>query len=218
MDIGAILKAPTEDKDWLKKCLFIGLFMLIPIVGALNAAGWMKATFDARRRGETELPKPGLEYLGEGFWLVVAMLPAVVGLVVAQVGGAVFAAILPGALATVFSLGFGLVMFVLVVAVAALVPAAQYLYLTEGDRLAFARVRRLLEIAKTNLGVYAMLWVALFVAQLVGNLGFFACGLGLLLTVPASFAMQGAAFAMFDTEKDRVVEISNTSYGPPDVD
>lgn len=215
MDIGAILKAPTEDKDWLKKCGFIGLFMLIPIVGALNAVGWMKAVFDARRRGDSELPKPGLEYVGDGFWYAVSMLPAIGALLVIQIGGTLFAAILPRALAGIFALGFGLISFLVAVAFAALMPAAQYIYLTEGDRLASIRFKRMLEIAKTNVGVYAMLWVSILVAQFVGGLGYFACGVGILLTMPAAFVMQGAAFAMFDTEKDRVVEVSNTGWSPP---
>lgn len=192
----------------------MGVIGIVPIVGQLNLMGWMKACFQARKKGEKELPRPSFEYVMDGVWLIVAMLPIAGALLVVNLGGLLFAAILPGFLKTLFNLGFGLVTFALAVAAAVLSPAAMYLHLSEGERWAGARFMRLVEIAKHNVNVYLMLWVALFVAGIVQSLGFFACGVGMLLTVPFALAVQGFSFADFDVEKDRMVEISSGSAMP----
>lgn len=197
MDIGAIVKAPLEDQDWLKKCLLIGLFALIPIAGLLNAYGWLKAAFDARRRGETTLPEPSLAYIGEGFWFVVALLPIFGALMVFNIGGSIFAAILPNKLAGIFAIGFGLLNLVISLVVGIASPAIQYIYLTEGDRLASIRVARILEVIKSDVGMYVMLWVTIIIGQFVSGLGAFACGVGMLLTMPLGLAIQAAGLSAF---------------------
>ena len=75
MDFGAIIKAPMDDKDWIKKILLMGVFMIIPIVGPFNLLGYVKAVYDNRKAGKTELPDAGLGYIGAGFWIFVARRP-----------------------------------------------------------------------------------------------------------------------------------------------
>src|SRR5688572_4703799 len=92
LDIGVILQAPMQDKDWLKKCALMGLMsvalMLIPIVGAivssLNLLGWMRTFAEARMRGETEIPPVNLGYLGAG-WRIFLMYLPVAGLFIALI-------------------------------------------------------------------------------------------------------------------------------------
>jgi hypothetical protein len=72
---------PVRDPEWPVKLLIIALTLLIPIVGAINALGWMLATLDRLRAGEERLAPAGLGYIGRGFRLFVVQL--VYGLAVA---------------------------------------------------------------------------------------------------------------------------------------
>ena len=47
---------PVRDPDWLTKLLVIALTLLIPIVGAINAVGWMLASLDLLRAGPVPHP------------------------------------------------------------------------------------------------------------------------------------------------------------------
>src|SRR5687767_10518473 len=96
VDLGVILKAPTEDPLWLKKCALFGLLTLlvsITLVGLipamLNALGWMRAYAEARIRGEKQLPDVSFGYMGGGFRVFVALLPVigVMLVVIVVIGG-----------------------------------------------------------------------------------------------------------------------------------
>src|SRR5438128_12675537 len=72
--VGGAFVWPFRDPQWLEKLAIIGLILLIPIVGAINAIGWMLATIDRLRAGEERLPPANFSYLGRGFELFVVFL------------------------------------------------------------------------------------------------------------------------------------------------
>src|SRR5256885_16747502 len=85
LDLGLCITAPTKDPEWLKKCVLMGLMMLIPIAGALNLSGWMRTYAERRMKNEGDrdlLPEANLNYIGAGWRLFLAYLP-LVGLLVA---------------------------------------------------------------------------------------------------------------------------------------
>ena len=56
------------------KLLIIALILLIPIVGAINGLGWMLASIDRLRAGDTRLAPASLGYIVRGFPLFVVNL------------------------------------------------------------------------------------------------------------------------------------------------
>ncbi len=200
MDIGEIIKVPFQDKKWLTKSLLMGVFLLIPIAGALNLLGYIKACYQAFHDGKTELPEANLSYIGAGWWLFVAMLPAVGAIIllviVFQVLGFVAFKIARG-LAGVVGIVSMLAMLAAWLALAVAAPAIIYLHVVKGERWASAKFGEIIALIKADAGVYMMLWLCFLVAGIIGGLGQLACGIGMLVTMPLGYAMQGAALAAF---------------------
>ncbi|OGQ91803.1 MAG: hypothetical protein A2289_10115 [Deltaproteobacteria bacterium RIFOXYA12_FULL_58_15] len=203
MDIGAVIKAPTADKDWIKKILLIGVFMLIPIAGAFNALGYIKACYERRKEGNAILPDANLSYMGAGWWIFVAILP-VIGVIVVlailfQVMGFVMFKIAPRLGGIVAFVGM-LALIAASLAAWAAMPAILYLHFAKGERWAGAKFGQILEIINSNLNNYLMFLLTYFVAGIIGGAGQIACGIGMLFTMPFCCAMQGAAIADFEEE------------------
>src|SRR2546429_5451372 len=72
--IGDAFGWPFRDPDWLNKILIMGLIQLIPIVGGINALGWMLAGIDRLRAGDEKLPPANFDYLLKGVQLFVVYL------------------------------------------------------------------------------------------------------------------------------------------------
>jgi hypothetical protein len=204
MDLGALLKAPTEDPEWVKKLLLMGVFMLIPVAGILNLLGYTKACYQSRSAGETTLPPAELKYIADGFWIFVAVLPAVAPIfvlyIVMGVGAVVFG---DSIMSTLIIAICSLCLMVAGLAIMALQPAILYRHFVHGDRWAALQVREMWELVKVHSSPYIMLWVALFVAGLIGQLGVMACYIGMFFTMPFCYAVQGFALADFANEVKR---------------
>src|SRR5262245_64800802 len=52
----------------------MGLILLIPVVGGINALGWMLAALHRLRAGEERMPPANFDHLGRGFKLFVVLL------------------------------------------------------------------------------------------------------------------------------------------------
>ncbi|HEY4220457.1 MAG TPA: DUF4013 domain-containing protein, partial [Myxococcota bacterium] len=199
MDLGEIIKAPLADKDWWKKCLVMGLMFLIPIAGPLNLLGYSKAVYRQRSSGETALPPAALAYIGDGFWILVAMLPMVGVMIVAEIVVVVLGSVLGhvnhhlgGIVAMIGMLLIGL----LGLAFGVLYPAILYRHIVHGDRWASLNVSGVLAAVKS--GPYLMLWVTVLVGGIIGGLGSVACGVGYFITFPLAYCIYGTALADFD--------------------
>src|SRR5512135_138762 len=89
MDFGDAFGWAFKDPRWFGKFLIIGLIFLIPVVGWINAVGWMLACCDHRRQGYAVLPEAGFQYVGRGVnvFVVVLIYGLVIGVVLALLIG-----------------------------------------------------------------------------------------------------------------------------------
>ncbi len=198
MDLGAIIKGPLNDKDWLSKCLIIGLLMLIPIAGSLNALGWTKTVYENLEAGDQTLPPGNLNYLGKGWNMFLALagpvLAIVAFMIVVGVVGAVthsrIVFLLGQLVYMVFALGFSFV----------LMPVLSYRHLTEdtGFGAAFDVQGIMGTVTRAN---FAMFAVCYFVGSLVGSLGTAACCIGVFLTAPLGMAIHAHAARAWKTSQ-----------------
>lgn len=207
LDIGVVLQGPTEDKDWLKKCALMGLLscalFLVPIagaiVGSLNLLGWMRVYAERRLRGEHEIPEANLGYLGAGWGLFVMYLP-LVGLLFVVIG-AIAGVVVAGALLRIEALvALGPLM-----AAALMMPiglwltvfsgAMLYLFLVDGERWASIRFGAQWRLAMRFGTSYLLFWIAMLLAGVIAQLGVIACFVGIVVTLPYSYLMQGIAVA-----------------------
>lgn len=207
LDIGVVLQGPTQDKDWLKKCALMGLLscalFLLPIVGAivgsLNLLGWMRVYAERRLRGEHDIPNANLGYLGAGWGMFLMYLP-LAGLLllgIALVAGVVVAGALlkVEALVALGPLIASVLMMPVTLWLAVFSGAMLYLFLVDGERWASIRFGAQWRLAMRLGTNYLLFWIALLLAGVIAQLGAIACLVGLVVTLPYSYLMQGIAVA-----------------------
>ena len=197
MDIGAAIKAPMEDSDWLKKSLLIGLMMLIPVAGAFNAVGWMLAVYKNARSGSKELPEANLSYIMDGLWVAVALLPLMIVPFVLMIIVQVALAVVNSSIIAIVG---GILMLVVYIGVGVLAPAALLLHFEKGYRFSGLKFGEMIPIVTGNVGPYIMFLVISFVASIIAGLGSVACGLGMLLTAPLAYAINAHGLAQLAKE------------------
>lgn len=206
LDIGAIITSPTKDPEWLKKCAIIGLMMLIPIAGALNLSGWMKAIADkhlANAPDKDILPEANLNYMGAGWRFFLAYLPVmgIVFLMMMVAGGVVGLAAATGNNRQMESIVLGIVLLfygailLFALGMAVVGPAIMFLHIVDGEPWASIQFRRMFEVIKQGGTQYLLLFVAVLVAGMIGQLGVIACYFGLFVTIPFGQAMVARAIA-----------------------
>jgi hypothetical protein len=78
--VGEAFSWAFKDPEWVSKVLLMGLIGIIPIVGALQLAGWLLAMLDNLRAGRNEIPSAGFRYATRGVWLWLAGLIYGIGL------------------------------------------------------------------------------------------------------------------------------------------
>jgi hypothetical protein len=208
LDIGLAIGAPFKDKDWLKKCLVIGLMMLIPIAGALNLSGWMRAIAEKRMAGGPDadiLPEANLSYMGGGWKLFLAYLPMMGIVFVVLIGGGIAAGVAAATgngrasediMVGVIIATYG-IMILLMIAMSVVGPAITFLHIVEGEPWASVQFKRIWETMKAGGVQYLLLFVALMVAGVVGQLGALACYVGMFVTIPLGQVMAAAAVAEY---------------------
>lgn len=202
MDIGAAIKAPMEDPDWIKKCAITGLICLIPIAGILNLMGWQREYARNRLNGRSELPEAGLSYIGAGWSVFVSMLPLIGVMIAVGIVGGILSAIL-GKIAGPLALIPGLATPLFSLVIGFLAPVFLYRHIVHDDSWAGARVGWAINVAKENLGAVVMLWVISLVAGFIGGLGYIALIVGVFITMPLGQAITAAGIAEFAKATNR---------------
>jgi hypothetical protein len=200
---------PFRDPEWLAKLLIIALILLIPIVGLINGLGWMLASLDRLRAGEERLAPANLTHIGRGIRLFAVQLIYVIGVVVValvifipasalavrQGQGSANAALISAAI--LFNLlGFGAITVLslgLTFAAPAIVLATDRGGVGGGIQIG-AVVRR----SRMNLSHTLIAGLMLIAASFVGSLGIIVCGVGALVTLAYSLAMQAWIIHSFD--------------------
>ena len=207
--VGDAFVWPFRDPEWIEKILIIGLISLIPIVGGINAAGWMMATIRKLRAGEERLAPANFDYLWPGFQLVVVML--VYYLVIFAVAAVFFwpAVLLLSSQANAHGssllvllglalllLAFGLTL-VGSLAAYSILPAVTLGVLDGGigGGLALTTILRRVTHRPVNTVLAGLMLLA---AGFIGGLGIYVFFFGLVITHPYSLAMQAWIIRSFE--------------------
>jgi len=200
---------PTRDPEWLMKLVIIALILLIPIVGAINGLGWMLASIDRLRVGETKLAPANLGYIVRGFPLFVANLVYELAIVLvaaaiyipavlmasneshgsanpAVISGAIILSLLAFSIVTLGSLALNFAM-------PSIVLATDTGGISGGLNLA-AVLRRV----RANLSNTLIAGLMLIAAGFVGSLGIIACAIGILFTTAYALAIQAWVVRSFE--------------------
>jgi hypothetical protein len=201
---------PVRDPKWFTKMLFIALILLIPIVGGINATGWMLASLDNLRNGDERLAEANFSYLGRGVRLFVVQLIYILAF------GALAAAVYVPALLLATSQSHGaanagtialaiflslLSLSVAVLGSLAITFATPAIVLATdaggiaGGLKVGAVVRRSLR-NPTNTLIAGLMLIA---AGFIGSLGTVLCGVGVLFTLTYALAVQVWVFRSFET-------------------
>ncbi|HVS49216.1 MAG TPA: DUF4013 domain-containing protein [Candidatus Dormibacteraeota bacterium] len=200
---------PTRDPEWLMKVLIMALILLIPIVGAINAIGWMLACIDRLRAGETRLAPANFSYLARGLRLFVVNL--VYGLAITLIALAIYIPALlmasnqsnGSANPTLISLA--IVLSLLAFSVATLGSLALnfampsiVLATDAGGMIGGLRVGDVVRRARANLSNTLIAGLMLIAAGFVGSLGIVACGIGIFFTTVYALAIQAWVVRSFE--------------------
>lgn len=200
---------PTRDPEWLMKLLIIALILLIPIVGAINGLGWMLASIDRLRTGETRLAQANLSYIGRGFPLFVVNLVYELAIVLlaaaiyvpavlmassesrgsanpAVISGAIILSLLSFSIATLGSLALNF-------ALPSVVLATDARGISGGLNLP-----SVLRRVRANLSSTLIAGLMLIAAGFVGSLGIIACVIGVLFTTAYALAIQAWVVRSFE--------------------
>jgi Protein of unknown function (DUF4013) len=200
--IGDAFVWPFRDPDWLAKIAVMGLILLIPIVGAINGLGWMLTMIDRLRAGDERLPPANFDYLGRGVQLFVVYIvyygvlfllgavlyvPAIV--ILSQQGHH------DAANGFLVALGVGLILLTfsvitlgslaLTFAMPAIVLAVNLHGVEAG--LQVGEIVRRMRLSPINTLIAGLMLIA---AGFIGQLGSFACFVGVIFTSAYALAMQ----------------------------
>jgi hypothetical protein len=200
---------PFRDPAWISKVLLIALTLLIPIVGSINALGWMLASLDLLRAGEERLAPANLTYIGRGLRLFAVELVYTLAIVVVALAIFVPAVAFSvsqgqgdangGLIATAVLLnlvGFS-VITVLSLALTFLIPSI--VLATDGTGVAAGiNLRAVIRRSRTNLNHTLIAGLMLIAASFVGSIGAVVCGVGVLVTMAYALAMQAWIIRSFE--------------------
>ena len=200
---------PFRDPEWLPKVAIMGVILLIPIVGSINALGWMLATLDRLRAGEERLPPANFDYLGRGFrlfvvnvvyYLVLLLIAAVVYLPAVLILDAEGRSSPNAALVAVGTslslLTFGILSLGSLVLTFATPPIVRE-FTRGGIRggLRVAAVARAMRKSPVNTVIAGLMLVAV---QFIAGLGFFVCIVGVFFTGALAMAMEAWIIRSFE--------------------
>jgi hypothetical protein len=214
MDMGPLLTSPTQDPDWKKKLLLMGLLGLVPLLGLFNLYGYLVQVYRQRRHGETALPPAGLGYIVAGIEFCIPVLPILCLLPSVYLFQWGLEAVLhsrpdPDSLLNTLLypvaayhwhifVGYKVLVALLLLLSLFLGPVIAHLYLSRGHLLASLKLFTLLRTVVKHPGATLLLWVMVLSSGLVASLGVATLGVGAVLTIPYAMAVLGASFAAFD--------------------
>ena len=215
-NVGNSFSLPFKSQNWASTFVLMGLIFLIPIVGWINLLGWMLALVDNYRAGRTDLPPAGFRYIGRGGTLFLVFL--VYGIVIAAILVGPFILILGSAIAssgsnsgdfhsnfsgsTAFSGGlFTYIGLIQVFSLAIYLFYPAVIVATErggfGGGLNIVQVFRLASKSWKNTIIAGLL---IYVAGFLGGLGFYACCVGILFSLPYGYAVMAGVVRYYEAE------------------
>ncbi len=208
--VGDSFAWPFQDPSWLSKMVVQGLIFIIPIVGWIALAGWLVLTIDNYRAGRRELPPAGF-HLERGIALFVVLL--VYGIVIAipitvlyTVGGA-------GHNGAVSALA-GLINLALTLLFAFIAPSL-ILHTYRGGFNGGFDVNAVWETATANTSNTVIAGLIVYVARLVGGIGFLLCCVGALFTIPYSTAITAGIVTWYESTLSGSGPLAQPAPPPP---
>ena len=208
--VGDSFAWPFQDPGWFSKMVVQGLIFIIPIVGWIALAGWLVLTIDNYRAGRRELPPAGF-HLERGIALFVVLL--VYGIVIAipitvlyTVGGA-------GHNGAVSALA-GLINLDLTLLFAFIAPSL-ILHTYRGGFNGGFDVNAVWETATANTSNTVIAGLLVYVARLVGGIGFLLCCVGALFTIPYSTAITAGIVTWYESTLSGSGPLAQPAPPPP---
>jgi hypothetical protein len=187
-----------------------GLIFIIPIVGWIALTGWLVLTIDNYRAGRRELPPAGF-HLERGVPLFVVLLAY--GIVIAipitvlyTVGGA-------GHNGAVSALA-GLINLALTLLFAFIAPSL-ILHTYRGGFNGGFDVNAVWETATANTSNTVIAGLLVYVARLVGGIGFLLCCVGALFTIPYSTAITAGIVTWYESTLSGSGPLAQSAPPPP---
>jgi len=208
--VGDSFAWPFQDPGWFSKMVVQGLIFIIPIVGWIALTGWLVLTIDNYRAGRRELPPAGF-HLERGIALFVVLL--VYGIVIAipitvlyTVGGA-------GHNGAVSALA-GLINLALTLLFAFIAPSL-ILHTYRGGFNGGFDVNAVWETATANTSNTVIAGLLVYVARLVGGIGFLLCCVGALFTIPYSTAITAGIVTWYESTLSGSGPLAQPAPPPP---
>ncbi|TMD76490.1 MAG: DUF4013 domain-containing protein [Chloroflexi bacterium] len=208
--VGDSFAWPFQDPGWFSKMVVQGLIFIIPIVGWIALTGWLVLTIDNYRAGRREQPPAGF-HLERGIALFVVLL--VYGIVIAipitvlyTVGGA-------GHNGAVSALA-GLINLALTLLFAFIAPSL-ILHTYRGGFNGGFDVNAVWETATANTSNTVIAGLLVYVARLVGGIGFLLCCVGALFTIPYSTAITAGIVTWYESTLSGSGPLAQPAPPPP---
>lgn len=208
--VGDSFAWPFQDPGWFSKMVVQGLIFIIPIVGWIALAGWLVLTIDNYRAGRRELPPAGF-HLERGVALFVVLLAY--GIVIAipitvlyTVGGAGHNGAV-AALAGLINLALSLLF--------AFIAPSLILHTYRGGFNGGFDVNAVWQTATANTSNTVIAGLLVYVARLVGGIGFLLCCVGALFTIPYSTAITAGIVTWYESTLSGSGPLAQSAPPPP---
>jgi uncharacterized protein DUF4013 len=196
-----------RDPQWPGKLLVQGLIAIIPIVGWIAMTGWMMMAFENARNGRNELPPAGF-HLERGIaifvvFLVYGLVLSIPAIILYGLGGATSGAgngsnAAAAAGSGLFSLG-GLVGFAGSLFFRFLIPSL-IVNTYHGGLAGGFDLEKVWKLATMNVTNSVIAGLIIFVASIIGGVGFLCC-IGFIFTIPYENTINAGAAAWFDKQQ-----------------
>lgn len=184
---------PFQDPGWFGKMILQGLINIIPIIGQIALLGWMQITIDNYRAGRKELAPAGF-HLSRGIALWVVFY---VYLIVLFIPGGIFNQIGTASNSGAFAALGSLLYLAALVVLFFLAPAIFLNTYRNGFGGGFD-VLGVWRLATGNASTTVVAGLIMLVASIISGLGIIICFVGLLFTVPYSYAIIAGVITWYE--------------------
>jgi hypothetical protein len=206
MTLGESFTWAFRDREWPGKMLIQGLIVLIPIVGWIAMTGWLMMAFENARAGKNELPPAGF-HLERGIAIFLVLL--IYSLVLSIPADVLFTA---GSIATgshfrefgyaaspFFALGW-LVAIATNLLLRFLIPSL-IVNTFHGGFAGGMDIQKVWRLSTFNVGNTILAALIIWVASVIGGLGFVVCCVGIIFTIPYENTITAGAATWLEKEQ-----------------
>jgi hypothetical protein len=184
---------PFQDPGWFGKMILQGLINIIPIVGQIALFGWLLITIDNYRAGRRELAPAGF-HLGRGIALWVVFY---VYVIVLFIPGGIFNGIGTSSNSGAFA-ALGLLLYLAALVLLFFLAPAVFLNTYRAGFTGGFDVAAVWRLATGNASTTIVAALIMLVASIISGLGVIVCFVGLLFTVPYSYAIIAGVITWYE--------------------